>query len=218
MRHRVVHLSAAARRTRLHAEGKILLRARDPRACAAHRPTNTICIDGRYFQTEVTNMRWDEAAPLDRDAPNRGDVFQARYVVMSNGPLQPAEAAGHSRYREVQRPHLPHQPLGLQLHRRRSRRRSSTSSTTSASASSAPARRRCSAYRISASMAKHLYVFQRTPSSVDVRGNSPTDPEWASRWSPVGRRSARRISRAAGRQPSEEDLVGDGWTESYPQR
>ena len=27
--------------------------------------------------------------------------------------------------------------------------------------------------------AKHLYVFQRTPSSVDERGNVPTDPEWA---------------------------------------
>ena len=27
--------------------------------------------------------------------------------------------------------------------------------------------------------AGHLYVFQRTPSSVDVRDNRPTDPEWA---------------------------------------
>ena len=27
--------------------------------------------------------------------------------------------------------------------------------------------------------AGHLYVFQRTPSSVDVRGNRPTDPDWA---------------------------------------
>ena len=26
--------------------------------------------------------------------------------------------------------------------------------------------------------AEHLYVFQRTPSSVDERGNKPTDPEW----------------------------------------
>lgn len=26
--------------------------------------------------------------------------------------------------------------------------------------------------------AKQLYVFQRTPSSVDVRNNRPTDPEW----------------------------------------
>ena len=49
--------------------------------------------------------------------------------------------------------------------------------------------------------AQHLYVFQRTPSSVDMRGNEPTDPQWAAslqpgwqeerklnfhRWSPFG--------------------------------
>jgi cation diffusion facilitator CzcD-associated flavoprotein CzcO len=27
--------------------------------------------------------------------------------------------------------------------------------------------------------AKQLYVFQRTPSSIDVRGNKPTDAAWA---------------------------------------
>ncbi len=26
--------------------------------------------------------------------------------------------------------------------------------------------------------AEHLYVFQRTPSTIDVRGDEPTDPEW----------------------------------------
>ena len=32
--------------------------------------------------------------------------------------------------------------------------------------------------------AQHLYVFQRTPSSVDERGNSPTDPEWVKTLTP----------------------------------
>ena len=31
-----------------------------------------------------------------------------------------------------------------------------------------------------AKAAKHLYVFQRTPSSIDIRADRPTDPErWA---------------------------------------
>ena len=30
-----------------------------------------------------------------------------------------------------------------------------------------------------AAAAGHLYVFQRTPSSIDVRDNRPTDPDWA---------------------------------------
>ena len=50
---------------------------------------------------------------------NRGDRFKAQYVAMANGPLQPAEAARHSRHQRVQGLHVPHQPLGLPLHRRR---------------------------------------------------------------------------------------------------
>ena len=35
-----------------------------------------------------------------------------------------------------------------------------------------------------AESAKHLYVFQRTPSSVDVRNNAPTDPAWVAKLEP----------------------------------
>src|SRR5262249_58289044 len=36
--------------------------------------------------------------------------------------------------------------------------------------------------------ARHLYVFQRTPSSIDVRNNRPTDPAWAPSPEPGGQR------------------------------
>jgi cyclohexanone monooxygenase len=62
--------------------------------------------------------------------------------------------------------------------------------------------------------AQHLYVFQRTPSSVGVRANQPTDPEWAQGLEPGWHQ--RRIDNfqiltAGGYQ--QEDLVNDGWTE-----
>jgi cation diffusion facilitator CzcD-associated flavoprotein CzcO len=62
--------------------------------------------------------------------------------------------------------------------------------------------------------AGHLYVFQRTPSSVDVRANRPTDPAWARSLEPGWHR--RRIENfqiltAGGYQ--EQDLVNDGWTD-----
>ena len=39
--------------------------------------------------------------------------------------------------------------------------------------------------------AKELYVFQRTPSSIDIRDDWPTDPEWARKAAPPdGRPSA----------------------------
>jgi cyclohexanone monooxygenase len=40
-------------------------------------------------------------------------------------------------------------------------------------------------------MSKELYVFQRTPSSIDIRDDWPTDPNWARRLKP-GWQSKRR--------------------------
>ncbi|MHB2029402.1 MAG: NAD(P)/FAD-dependent oxidoreductase [Acidimicrobiales bacterium] len=65
-----------------------------------------------------------------------------------------------------------------------------------------------------AQAAHELYVFQRTPSSIDVRNNHPIDPEWfaslASGW------QARWLTNFATLQSgglAHEDLVQDGWTD-----
>jgi cation diffusion facilitator CzcD-associated flavoprotein CzcO len=61
--------------------------------------------------------------------------------------------------------------------------------------------------------AQQLYVFQRTPSSVDVRANAATDPQWVSTLQPGWQRQ--RIQNfqilTAGGQAT-EDLVADAWT------
>jgi hypothetical protein len=63
--------------------------------------------------------------------------------------------------------------------------------------------------------ARELYVFQRTPSSVDARGNHPIDlawfaeiatPGWQQRW--LENFTANQAGGAAA-----EDLVQDGWTD-----
>jgi cyclohexanone monooxygenase len=62
--------------------------------------------------------------------------------------------------------------------------------------------------------AKRLYVFQRTPSSVDRRGNKPTPPEWAKSLEPgwQQQRMENFTSLTSGRyQP--QDLVDDSWTD-----
>src|SRR5437763_12250698 len=43
--------------------------------------------------------------------------------------------------------------------------------------------------------AEHLYVFQRTPSSIDVRDNRPTDPSWAASLEPGWRSEERRVGK-----------------------
>ena len=85
-----------------------------------------------------------------------------------------AEAARDPRHRVVLRSHVPHQPLGLRLHRRgpgatgRQAGRHHRNRRDGGAVRAAPGAR-----------GGPLSVFQRTPSSVDVRANRPTDPQWA---------------------------------------
>ncbi len=62
--------------------------------------------------------------------------------------------------------------------------------------------------------AKHLYVLQRTPSTVDIRGQQPTDPEWVKTLTPGWheRRRNNFLSLTSGADV-EEDLVKDSWTD-----
>jgi len=64
--------------------------------------------------------------------------------------------------------------------------------------------------------ASHLYVFQRTPSAVDVRGQRPLDAkEWERQTgSKPGWQRRRRENMAAllSNVPTTENLVDDGWT------
>ena len=65
--------------------------------------------------------------------------------------------------------------------------------------------------------AKQLYVFQRTPSSVDERDNTPTDPEWVKSlqpgWQEERKRNFHNWSPFVGVVFGEPDLVCDFWTE-----
>ncbi len=62
---------------------------------------------------------------------------------------------------------------------------------------------------------KELYVFQRTPSSVDVRANAPIDPEWFSGIATPGwqQRWLENFTANQAGGNAEEDLVQDGWTD-----
>ena len=107
--------------------------------------------------------------------------MRARFVCMANGPLQPAEAARHPGHRDVQGPHLPHQPLGLRLHRRRLERRPDGAARQArrhhrhrrdgGAVRAAPRRGGRAPLRLPA----HAVVDRR------ARATGPTDPEWAQR-------------------------------------
>jgi cation diffusion facilitator CzcD-associated flavoprotein CzcO len=168
---------------------------------------------GALFQTEVTKLAWDEAAARWTVTTNRGDGLRARFVVMANGPLH--------------RPKLPGIP-GLETFKGHSFHTSRwdyeyTGGTNEGGLTGLAGKRvgiigtgatavQCVPHLGAA--AAELFVFQRTPSSIDVRNNRPTDPEWAQSLE-AGWQQRRmdnfNILLSGGFQ--EEDLVNDGWTD-----
>jgi cyclohexanone monooxygenase len=168
---------------------------------------------GALFQTEVTEMRWDESAARWIVCTQRGDRLRARFVCMPTGPLN--------------RPKLPGIP-GIESFRghafHTSRWDYGYTGGDSSGGLSKLADKRVGIIGTGATAvqcvphlgeaARHLYVFQRTPSSIDVRGNRPTDPEWANTLTPGWhqyRMDNFNILVTGGYQA--EDLVADGWTD-----
>ena len=49
-------------------------------------------------------MRWLQDENRWLITTNRGDAMHSRFVVISSGPLKPAEAAGHPGYQDLQGP------------------------------------------------------------------------------------------------------------------
>jgi len=64
--------------------------------------------------------------------------------------------------------------------------------------------------------AKQLFVFQRTPSSVDVRNNAPTDPQWVKKLKPGWhKKRVENFNVMASGGYSDKDEVSDGWTDIF---
>ena len=169
--------------------------------------------DDVCFQTQVTEVRWDDSINRWLITTNRGDAMKARFLVMSNGPLN--------------RPKLPGIPgidsyKGHTFHTSRwdytytggdadgklSKLKNKTIGVIGTGATAVQSVPHL------AEGAKQLYVFQRTPSSIDERNDPPTDPQWAASLEPgwhQKRMDNFNILVSGGL--AEEDLVNDGWTE-----
>ncbi|MBV1878816.1 MAG: NAD(P)/FAD-dependent oxidoreductase [Pseudomonadales bacterium] len=167
------------------------------------------------LQTEVTSLRWDEDSSYWLIETNRGDKMKARFVSMANGPLH--------------RPKLPGIPgidkfKGHTFHTSRwdygytggdakgnltglSDKRVGIIGTGATAVQCVP--------HLGAG-AKELYVFQRTPSAVDVRDDQPTDQDWAKTLEPGWHQDRMdNFNILVGGGVQEVDLVNDGWTEIF---
>lgn len=164
------------------------------------------------FHTRVTSLDWDEEKAEWVVGTDRGDRMRARFVITSSGTLT--------------QPKLPGIP-GIENFRghtfHTSRWDYSYTGGDQYGGMDGLADKKVAVVGTGATGvqivpplgrdAQHLYVFQRTPSTVDVRDNRPTDPEWESSLEPGWQRERMEnfLSVISGEQV-ETDLVQDGWT------
>ncbi|HZN16248.1 MAG TPA: NAD(P)/FAD-dependent oxidoreductase [Acidimicrobiales bacterium] len=165
------------------------------------------------FQTEVTGMRWDDDAARWIISTNRGDAMRARFVCMANGPLHRpklpgipgiTEFGGHTFHTSRWDYAYTGGDCDGNLTGLRGKRVGIIGTGATAV--------QCVPHLGEA--AEQLYVFQRTPSSIDVRANRPTDPEWAASLEPGWhQRRKDNFNNLVSGGFEAEDMVNDGWTD-----
>jgi cyclohexanone monooxygenase len=169
--------------------------------------------DRACLQTEVNKLEWDELSKRWIVSTNQGDAMRARFVVMSNGPMNRPKLPGIKGIGDYE---------GHTFHTSRwdynytggssegelsnlKDKRVAVIGTGATAVQCVP--------HVGAS-AKNLYVFQRTPSSVDVRANRPTDQAWAASLKQGWQKERmENFNILCSGGIVEEDLVKDGWTE-----
>ena len=168
--------------------------------------------DGALFQTGVKELRWSEDERRWLVSTDRGDVIRARFVSLASGPLNRPKLPGIPGIRDFK---------GHTFHT--SRWDYDYTGGTAEGGLDKLADKRIAVIGTGATAvqcvphlatgAEHLYVCQRTPSSIDVRNNRPTDPEWAAELKPGWQRERMdNFNALVTGQPQEVDLVDDGWT------
>ena len=157
--------------------------------------------DLAVFQTTVTSTTWHADEQLWHVTTDRGDYMRARFVVCANGTLTKpklARIAGMERF------------AGHSFHTSRwdysytgSNLENLKDKVVGIIGTGATA---VQAVPHLGANAKELYIFQRTPSSIDVRDDWETDPEWAAKLEPGWQ--AQRRAKAFTEPPLTEMQVG----------
>ncbi len=172
--------------------------------------------ENALFHTMVDSLRWDEALKRWRITTKQGDDIRARFVIMANGLLNIPKLPGIPGINDF-KGHMFHTarwdydytggsektPLLDKL----KDKRVALVGTGATAIQLTP---------YLGKYAKQFYLLQRTPSCVDSRRNSETDPEWVKTLKP-GWQAERRANFHRGANErfmkGEKDLISDVWTE-----
>ncbi|MCP5178489.1 MAG: NAD(P)/FAD-dependent oxidoreductase [Pseudomonadales bacterium] len=165
------------------------------------------------FQTRVTELRWHESERRWQVSTHRGDNIRTRFVIQATGPANRPKLPGIPGIADF-RGHAFHTSRWDYDYTGGDHNGALTKLADKRVAIIGTGATAIQCVPFLGEHAKQLYVFQRTPSSVDLRGNRQTDADWYATLG-HGWQRARRENFAAvlAGQPVAEDLVADGWTD-----
>ena len=170
--------------------------------------------DNAVFSTEVTDLMWNQDAQRWTIRTNRGDEMRAKFVAMGTGPLHRPKLPGVEGIESF---------AGQSFHTSRWDYDYTGGDPSGAPLSNLADKRvgiigtgatsvQCIPHL--AASAGELFVFQRTPSSIDIRNNEDTDPEWFADLKPGWQQEwLINFTTLQTGGFTDEDLVKDGWTD-----
>ncbi|MBK6656939.1 MAG: NAD(P)/FAD-dependent oxidoreductase [Proteobacteria bacterium] len=166
------------------------------------------------FQTSVTGMRWDDDAARWWVSTDRGDTFRARFVTTQSGIFSRPQLPGIEGLESFQ---------GKMFHSARwdydytggdtfgglahlADKRVGLLGTGTTALQVVPEVAKC---------ARHLTVFQRTPTAVGVRDNGPTDSQWFAALPPGWQRQREITFNQLANGERADCPVDDGWARFF---
>jgi cyclohexanone monooxygenase len=171
--------------------------------------------DNALFHTQVSSLTWQDDDSCWRITTNRGDDFTAQYIGLGTGPLHIPKLPGIPGI-ESFKGHSFHtsrwdyaytggDPEGAPMTRLADKRVALIGTGATSVQCTPHLARSC----------QSLHVFQRTPSSIDIRNNAPIDPDWFASVATPGwqQRWLENFTANQAGGNAEVDLVQDGWTD-----
>jgi cation diffusion facilitator CzcD-associated flavoprotein CzcO len=165
------------------------------------------------FQTKMVDAIWDAEEGIWQVKTDRGDKIKAQYLILATGMLTKPKLPGIAGIENFE---------GHMFHTSRWDYEYTGGSNVEALAGLKDKRvaiigsgaTAVQAVPNLAKSSKHLYVCQRTPSTIDFRGNGPTDEAWFTTLEQGWQKERiENLTNILNGMPQAKDLVADGWTD-----
>ena len=169
--------------------------------------------DQALFQTRMIDAEWNEDLSTWKVLTNRGDSLYAKFLVLATGNLTKPKLPGIPGIEKFEG-HMFHSSRWDYKYTGSNDRNDLSALRDKRVAIIGSGATAVQVVPHLAESVQQLYVCQRTPSTIDVRGNGPTDKNWFENLEPGWQeKRIQNFTNVTNGVREDKDLVADGWTD-----